>query len=77
MLARRCPSSSRLKVVSQDKIRVVVLALRHMFFQKRSGKKKEHKLKVLGPDLFRWGGCLPREGEGAKKFGMSFEIRET
>ena len=38
-----------------------------------SGKKKEHKPKLLGPDIFRWGGCLPHEREGAKKLGTSFE----
>ena len=36
-------------------------------------KKKEHKPKLLGPDIFRWGGGLPREGVGAKKFGTSLE----
>ena len=41
-----------------------------------SGKKKEPKPKLFGPDIFRWGGGLPREGVGAKKFGMSLETRE-
>ena len=41
----------------------------------KSGKKKEHKLKLLGPDIFRWGGGLPREGVGAKKFSMSIETQ--
>ena len=42
-----------------------------------SGQKKEHKTKnFLGPDIFRWGGGLPREGVGAKKFRMSLETRE-
>ena len=41
-----------------------------MFF---SGKKKEPKPKLLGPDIFGWGGGLPREGVGAKNLGMSFE----
>ena len=41
-----------------------------------SGKKNEPKPKLLGPDIFRWGGVLPREGVGAKKFGMSLETRE-
>ena len=27
-----------------------------------SGKKKEQKPKLLGPDIFRWDGGLPREG---------------
>ena len=40
-----------------------------------SGKTKEHKPKLLGPDIFCWGGGLPREGVGAKKFGMSFETQ--
>ena len=41
-----------------------------------SGKTKEPKLKLLGPDIFRWGGDLQREGVGAKKLGMSLETRE-
>ena len=41
-----------------------------------SGKKKERKPKLFGPDIFvGWGGGLPREGVGAKKFGMSFEAQ--
>ena len=40
-----------------------------------SGKKKEPKPKLLGPDIFGWGGGLPREGVGAKKFSMSFETQ--
>ena len=43
-----------------------------MFF---SGKRKEPKPKLFGPDIFRWGGGLPREWVGAKKFGMSFETQ--
>ena len=42
-----------------------------------SGKKKEPKPKLFGLDIFGWGGGLPHEGVGAKKFGMSFEPRET
>ena len=38
--------------------------------------KKEPKPKLLSPDIFWWGRGLPREGVGAKKFGMSFETRE-
>ena len=38
--------------------------------------KKEHKPKLLSPDLFRWGRGLPREGVAAKMFGMSVETRE-
>ena len=39
-------------------------------------RKKEHKPKLLSPDIFRWGRGLPHEGVGAKKFGMSLETRE-
>ena len=46
-----------------------------MNLEQKSGKKKEPKL--FGPDVFGWGGGLPREGVGAKKFGMSFKPRET
>ena len=38
-----------------------------------SGTKNEPKPKLLSPDIFWWGGGLPREGVGAKKFGMSLE----
>ena len=41
-----------------------------------SGTKNEHKPKLSSPDIFRWGGCLPRARVGAKKFGMSLETRE-
>ena len=41
-----------------------------------SGTRKEPKPTLLSPDIFRWGGGLPREGVGAKKFGMPLETRE-
>ena len=41
----------------------------------KSGTKKEPKPKLLSPDIFRWGGGLPRERVGAKKFGMSLETQ--
>ena len=41
-----------------------------------SGTKKEHKPKLLSPDIFRWGRGLPHEGVGAKKFDMSLEARK-
>ena len=41
------------------------------------GKKKEHKPKLLGPDIFRWGGGFYVKGWGPKKFDMSLETRET
>ena len=47
-----------------------------LFFCRVSGKTKEHKPKLSSPDMFRWGRGLPREGVGAKKFGMSLETRE-
>ena len=40
-----------------------------------SGKKKEPKPKLFGPDLFQWGRGLPRERVGAKKFDMSLETQ--
>ena len=49
---------------------------RFFFFEARiSGTKKEPKPKLLSPDIFWWGGGLPREGVGAKKFGMSLETQ--
>ena len=41
-----------------------------------SGRKKEPKPKLFGPDIFGWGGGLPRERVGAKKFDTSLETRE-
>ena len=32
-----------------------------------SGKKKEPKPKLFGPDIFRWGGGLPRKGVGGQE----------
>ena len=40
-----------------------------------SGKGKEPKPKLFGPDIFRWGGGLPREGVRGKKFGMCIETQ--
>ena len=37
--------------------------------------EREPKPKLLSPDIFWWGGGLPREGVGAKKFGMSLETQ--
>ena len=45
--------------------------------QATSGGENEHKRKLLSPDIFRWRGGLPREGVGAKKFGVSFEAQEN
>ena len=42
-----------------------------------SGKTKEHTPKLLGLDIFWWGGGLPHEGAGAKKFGMSLETHHN
>ena len=36
-------------------------------------EKQENKLKLFGPDIFRWGGDLLREGVGAKKLGVALE----
>ena len=35
-------------------------------------QEKGTRSQIFGPDIFRWGGGLPREGVGAEKFGMSF-----
>ena len=37
------------------------------------GKKKGHRPKLLGQDLFQWGVGLPREGVGGKKLGISLK----
>ena len=44
--------------------------------QANSGRKKEPKPKLFGPDIFQWGRGLPRERVGAKKFDTSLETRE-
>ena len=38
------------------------------FSGQESGKKKEHKDKLLGPEIAGWAGGLPREGVGVAKF---------
>ena len=44
----------------------------------RNQARIEHKPNLLSPDIFRWGGDLPRGGAGgAKKFGMPLETREN
>ena len=53
------------------------LDLRGVLRQRESGKRKEHKPKLLGSDILLWGGGLPREGVGAKMFGMSLETQEN
>ena len=40
-----------------------------------SGKKKEPKPKLFGPDIFQWGRGLPCERVGAKKFDMSLKTQ--
>ena len=40
-------------------------------------RKKEHKPKLLGPDIFQWGVGLPREGVGRKKLSMLSQPTET
>ena len=47
----------------------------HLKFTMSSGKKDEPRPKRFGPDILGWGGGLPREGVGGKKFGMSFETQ--
>ena len=44
-------------------------------FCKYQARKRNPNLKLLSPDIFWWGGGLPREGVGAKKFGMSLETQ--
>ena len=39
-----------------------------------SGTKNEPKPKLFGPAIFWWVRGLPRQGVGAKKFGMPLEI---
>ena len=50
--------------------------LTSLFKEIRSGRKKEPKPKLFGPDIFQWGRGLPRERVGAKKFDTSLETRE-
>ena len=42
-----------------------------------SAKQKEHQPKLLGPDVFRWGGDLPREGVGVKSSICPFKPKEN
>ena len=43
----------------------------------KSGRKKEPKPKLFGPDIFQWGRGLPLERVGAKKFDTSLETQEN
>ena len=43
--------------------------------QRTSGKRQEAKPELSGPDTLWWGRGLPREGVGAKKFGMTFQTK--
>ena len=40
--------------------------MKTLLFEEQSGKKKEPKPKLFGPDIFRWGGGLPREWGGSQ-----------
>ena len=63
-----------LRVATEDqKTAIAARPLAESLNSPNSGKKKEPKAKLFGPDLLWWGGGLPREGVGAKKFGMSLE----
>ena len=44
---------------------------------KKTRQEKRTQTQIFGPDIFGWGGGLPREGVRAKKFSMSLETRET
>ena len=41
----------------------------------RSAKKRKHTLKLFAPDIFGWGGGLPRDEVGAKKLRMPLETQ--
>ena len=45
----------------------------HTHTHTHQARKKEHKPKLFGPDIFRWGRVLPCEG-GGQKFGMYIYI---
>ena len=45
--------------------------------QRVQARKKEHKLKLLGPDIFRWSGGFPHEGVGAKSSASPSKFRKT
>ena len=52
------------QVVESSAVETAVLAF---IAKAMSGTKKEHKPKLLSPDIFWWGGGLPREGVGGQK----------
>ena len=45
------------------------------YWDQLSGKGKEPKPKLFGPDIFGWGGSLPREGVGAKSLGYPLKTQ--
>ena len=66
------PTKHPTKVSTEGWTVGVHLSCFHLFC---SLTKKEPKPKLLSPHIFWWGGGLPREGVGAKKFGMSLETQ--
>ena len=59
-----------------NKIRAFQFSVIQMQSIDYSGKKHGTQTQTFGPDIFGWGGGLPHEEVGAKKFGMSLEARE-
>ena len=69
---QNCPrGEGNRETIERQKLSRAIFAPRHQ----DSGTKKEPKPKLLSPDIFWWGGGLPRERVGAKKFGMSLETQ--
>ena len=66
------PLPSRLPVLHEIASLTLPTQLSALGLGLSSGKKKEPKPKLFGPDIFGWGGGLPREGVGTKRFGVSF-----
>ena len=62
-------------VLELEGIRNVIIS--NMTVIHSSGTKKEHKPKLLSPDVFGGVRVFHVNGVGAKKFGMSLETRET
>ena len=65
-----------------SKSRLIASPTRHLLVTEKkkyppfSGRKKEPKPKLFGPDILLWSRGLPRERVGAKKFDTSLETRE-
>ena len=76
ILVRKCHKVCFHLATLCDTSRQFMTLFRKRLIRLDQARKKEPKPKLLSPDICCLGRGLPREGAGAKKFGMSLETRE-